>query len=233
MKKLAEDWFEMIHYDYLGHAGNLTYPYISVFSGDYFNTTVKRTVGETIMIEDLWLPYYCCTTDISDLNSRQHNNGWLWRYVRASMTYSSVLPPICDPRDGHLLVDGCYSENVPGKAMKKSGVKYLLAMDIATMDERNLTNYGDTLSGTWTWFDKIKPFGKQKLKIPDSIEIQLRLAFCSHYRNLEELQNDPDFEYLCPDLGKFTSSDFGNFKDIYELGYNHATTYLAGMRKLK
>ena len=26
---------------------------------------------------------------------------------------------------------------------------------------------------------------------------------------------------------------FGNFKDIYELGYNHATTYLAGMRKLK
>ena len=65
-------------------------------------------LGETIMIEDLWLPYYCCTTDISDLNSRQHNNGWLWRYVRASMTYSSVLPPICDPRDGHLLVDGCY-----------------------------------------------------------------------------------------------------------------------------
>ena len=94
--------------------------------------------------------------------------------------------------------------------MKKSGVKYLLAMDIATMDERNLTNYGDTLSGTWTWFDKIKPFGKQKLKIPDSIEIQLRLAFCSHYRNLEELQNDPDFEYLCPDLGKFTSSDVSN-----------------------
>ena len=106
--------------------------------------------------------------------------------------------------------------------MKKSGVKYLLAMDIATMDERNLTNYGDTLSGTWTWFDKIKPFGKQKLKIPDSIEIQLRLAFCSHYRNLEELQNDPDFEYLCPDLGKFTSSDVSYFfsnKTISETKY--------------
>ena len=134
--------------------------------------------------------------------------------------YSLVFPPICDPRNGHL-VDARYcavyyctyfdfSENVPGRAMKKSGVKYLLALDIATMDERNLTNYGDTLSGTWTWFDKIKPFGKQKLKIPDRIEIQLRLAFCSHYRNLEELQNDPDFEYLCPDLGKFTSSDVSN-----------------------
>ena len=46
MKTLAKEWFEMIHYDYLGHLGNLTYPYISIFSGDYFNTTVKRTLGE-------------------------------------------------------------------------------------------------------------------------------------------------------------------------------------------
>jgi predicted acylesterase/phospholipase RssA len=53
MKKLAEDWFEMIHYDYLGHAGNLTYPYISLFSGDYFNTTVKRTVGKLCLFKNL------------------------------------------------------------------------------------------------------------------------------------------------------------------------------------
>ena len=91
--------------------------------------------------------------------------------------------------------------------MKKSGVKYLLALDIASMDDRNLTNFGDSLSGTWAWFDRKKSFGKQNLKIPDQTEIQLCLAFCLHYRNLEELQNDPDFEYLCPDLGSFTSSD--------------------------
>ena len=48
-----------------------------------------------------------------------------------------------------------FSENVPGKAEKKSGIKYLLAMGIATMDKRNLTNYGDTLSGTWTIICKI------------------------------------------------------------------------------
>ena len=50
MKKLAEEWFEMIHYDYLGHASNLTYPYISVFTGDYFNTTVKRTLGKFVQL---------------------------------------------------------------------------------------------------------------------------------------------------------------------------------------
>ena len=38
-----------------------------MFTGDYFNDTVKKIIGEHIMIEDLWIPYFCCTTDISSL----------------------------------------------------------------------------------------------------------------------------------------------------------------------
>lgn len=30
------------------------------------------------------------------------------------MTIAGVFPPVCDPLDGHLLVDGCYVNNVPG-----------------------------------------------------------------------------------------------------------------------
>lgn len=40
--------------------------------------------------------------------------GCLWRYVRASMSIAGVFPPMCDYKDGHLLVDGCYVNNVPG-----------------------------------------------------------------------------------------------------------------------
>lgn len=43
-------------------------------------------------------------------------SGVLWRYVRASMTIAMLLPPMPDPLDGHLLVDGCYINNVPGMA---------------------------------------------------------------------------------------------------------------------
>ncbi len=41
-------------------------------------------------------------------------SGSVWRYVRASMSIAVYLPPICDPKDGHLLVDGAYVNNVPG-----------------------------------------------------------------------------------------------------------------------
>lgn len=41
--------------------------------------------------------------------------GCVWRYVRASASYTPYLPPLCDPKDGNLLVDGCYVNNVPGQ----------------------------------------------------------------------------------------------------------------------
>ncbi|KAK2087221.1 hypothetical protein P7K49_033128 [Saguinus oedipus] len=47
--------------------------------------------------------------------------GCVWRYVRASASYCPYLPPLCDPKDGHLLVDGCYVNNVPGQRVYRAG----------------------------------------------------------------------------------------------------------------
>jgi len=41
--------------------------------------------------------------------------GSLWRYVRSSMSLSGYMPPLCDPIDGHHLLDGGYVNNLPGK----------------------------------------------------------------------------------------------------------------------
>ena len=43
--------------------------------------------------------------------------GSLWRYVRASMSLAGYLPPLCDPVDGHLLLDGGYVNNLPGMTL--------------------------------------------------------------------------------------------------------------------
>ena len=53
--------------------------------------------------------------DLSVSQERLHQNGTLWRYVRASMTLAGFLPPLCDvdPKDDavHYLVDGGYVNN--------------------------------------------------------------------------------------------------------------------------
>ena len=33
----------------------------------------------------------------------------------------------------------------------------------------------------------------------------MRLAFCSHYKNLEELKSNPNYEYIQPPIGNYDS----------------------------
>ena len=44
------------------------------------------------------------------------NIGCLYWFLR-----SGYLPPLCDPKDGHLLLDGGYVNNVPADVMKDLG----------------------------------------------------------------------------------------------------------------
>ncbi|GBG30445.1 Lysophospholipase NTE1 [Hondaea fermentalgiana] len=74
---------------------DLTLPVVSWFTGGNFNRGIIQFLGAT-RIEDLWLPYFCMTTDLTDSNEIAHRNGSLWRYVRASMTLVNFMPPVCD-----------------------------------------------------------------------------------------------------------------------------------------
>lgn len=53
---------------------DLTYPITSMFSGRDFNQTIRGTFGD-IYIEDLWIPYFTLTTDITSSCARVHTHG--------------------------------------------------------------------------------------------------------------------------------------------------------------
>lgn len=174
-------------------------------------------------MQDLWIPYFNITTDISASAMRVHTDGglaftasrpsgrpvilnlplsWkrelnllcspgsLWRYVRASMSLSGYLPPLCDPKDGHLLMDGGYINNLPGllrlrhrhtpvfvppphaplppaDVARSMGAKVVIAIDVGSRDETNLTNYGDSLSGWWLLWKRLNPLA-EKVKVAAS-----------------------------------------------------------------
>lgn len=53
---------------------DLTYPITSMFTGKGFNQSIIDTFGD-VYIEDLWIPYFTLTTDITASCSRVHTNG--------------------------------------------------------------------------------------------------------------------------------------------------------------
>ncbi|XP_041916115.1 patatin-like phospholipase domain-containing protein 7a isoform X3 [Alosa sapidissima] len=139
---------------------DLTYPITSMFSGAAFNSSISN-IFKGKQIEDLWIPYFNITTDITNSTMRVHTDGSLWRYVRASMSLSGYLPPLCDPKDGHLLMDGGYINNLPADVARSMGAKVVIAIDVGSQDETNLTNYGDALSGWWLLWKRLNPLAEK------------------------------------------------------------------------
>ncbi|XP_061913043.1 patatin-like phospholipase domain-containing protein 7 isoform X2 [Entelurus aequoreus] len=201
---------------------DLTYPVTSMFSGAAFNSSISN-VFKSKQIEDLWIPYFNITADISASAMRVHTDGSLWRYVRASMSLSGYLPPLCDPKDGHLLMDGGYINNLPADVARSMGAKVVIAIDVGSRDETNLTNYGDSLSGWWLLWKRLNPLA-EKVKVLNMAEIQTRLAYVCCVRHLDTVKNSDYCEYIRPPIDRYRTLEFGKFDEIAEVGYQHGKT---------
>ncbi|EUB61173.1 Neuropathy target esterase sws [Echinococcus granulosus] len=286
---------------------DITYPTVSLFSGYEFNSHIE-SIFKDRQIEDLWVPYFCVTTDISNCKMRVHTSGWLWRYVRSSMTYPLLLPPLCDPSDGHYLIDGVfvnilpgspllhaavsqsehfsffpsplirfipaatsiypsmhpqmqsgslwryvrasmslsgympplcdpvdgsylldggYVNNVPADVMVSFGAKTVYAVDVGSVYDTNLTNYGDWLSGWWLIYQRFFRWWGPPIRVPNFTEIQSRLAYISCIRQLEEVKASGICHYLRPPIDRFMTLQFAAFEEIMSVGYKYAKETLA------
>nr|XP_015222206.1 PREDICTED: patatin-like phospholipase domain-containing protein 7 [Lepisosteus oculatus] len=191
---------------------DLTYPVTSMFTGAAFNSGIY-SVFKDKQIEDLWIPYFNITTDITASAMRIHTDGSLWRYVRASMSLSGYLPPLCDPKDGHLLMDGGYINNLPADVARSLGAKVVIAIDVGSQDETHLTNYGDSLSGWWLLWKRWNPLA-ERVKVLNMAEIQTRLAYVCCVRQLESVKNSDYCEYIRPPINRYGTLEFGKFDEI-------------------
>ncbi|CAL7947846.1 unnamed protein product [Xylocopa violacea] len=180
-KKMTQWWRQIM---------DLTYPVTSMFSGKDFNNTIQATFGDTY-IEDLWLPYFTITTDITDSCMRTHTHA---------------------------------------DEMLRQGAHHILAIDVGSQDDTDLTNYGDSLSGWWLLWKRWNPFATP-VKVPNLPDIQSRLAYVSCVRQLEEVKNSDYCEYIRPPIDKYKTLQFANFDEIKDVGYQHGKSYFEGQIK--
>lgn len=100
---------------------------------------------------------------------------------------------------------------------RSMGAKTVIAIDVGSQDETDLSTYGDSLSGWWLLWKRLNPWA-DKIKVPDMAEIQSRLAYVSCVRQLEVVKSSSYCEYLRPPIDCFKTMDFGKFDQIYVSG---------------
>lgn len=206
---------------------DLTYPVTSYITGYEFNRGLWKIFGST-EIEDFWIRYFCNTTNITNSTMDIHESGYLWRFIRASMSLAGLLPPIT--YNGCMLLDGGYLDNLPVMEMKKKGAKYIVAVDVGSVDDKIPMDYGDTLSGFWVLLNRWNPFSKHP-NVPNMMDIQLRLAYVSSVNALQLAKKIPGVIYLRPPIDNFATLDFAKFDEIYHVGLAYADSLFTKWRK--
>ncbi|OAF69797.1 hypothetical protein A3Q56_02456 [Intoshia linei] len=221
MYLLLQEWFlvgSKLWYKII----DLTYPIVSLFTGHVFNWSLRK-IFHSKRIEDLWIPFFCVSTDLTSSKIRIHRQGPLWQYVRASMTLSGYLPPLCDPSDGHMLVDGGYVNILPVDIMRTYGMRKIIAVDVGAEHDTDFTDYGSELSGWWLLFKRLfSGIVGKKVKILGMAEIQTRLTYVCCVQSLCNIKEMPDCLYLRPPIQKFGTLQFSLMDAITDIGYDYA-----------
>ncbi|KAJ5577562.1 Lysophospholipase nte1 [Penicillium hispanicum] len=205
---------------------DLTYPTVSYTTGHEFNRGIFKTFGDS-QIEDFWLEFYCNTTNISRSRAEYHSSGYVWRYVRASMSLAGLIPPICD--EGSMLLDGGYIDNLTVAHMKSLGAHVIFAVDVGSIDDNTPQGYGDSLSGFWSVLNRWNPFSSCP-NPPTLSEIQARLAYVSSIENLERAKTTSGCLYMRPPIDPYGTLDFGKFDEIYQVGYAYGKEFLGRLK---
>ena len=206
---------------------DLTYPSASYTTGHEFNRGIFKTFGNSQM-EDFWLDFYCNTTNISKSRAEYHNSGYVWRYVRASMSLAGLFPPLCD--EGSMLLDGGYVDNLTVAHMKSLGADVIFAIDVGSLDDNLPQTFGDSLSGAWALLNRWNPFSGYP-NPPTLSEIQARLAYVSSVDALERAKTTPGCLYMRPPIDPYGTLDFGKFDEIYKVGYQYGKEFLRGLKE--
>jgi NTE family protein len=192
-----------------------TLPFVSLFGGRRVSSLLRSAFGE-LDIEDLVLPYYCVTANLTTANADTHTTGRLWRWLRASVSLPGVLPPFNDA--GQVHVDGGVIDNLPVRVMRRQGRGLTIAVDIDTGGALSAGAGVEEPWSAWEFFSRLVWRRKETLPIPSIVRILLRSALVSSAAHAIEDRAAADL-LIVPPMEKIDLLDWTSFDKAIEVGY--------------
>lgn len=196
-----------------------TFPLISLVSGRKVSRLLRQEFGE-VHIEDLALPYFCVSANLTTGHSAIHRSGELWRWLRASVAIPGVLPPVFNK--GEVYVDGATINNLPVDVMRDLGRGPVIGVDVGA--ERVFTATGDEAEGPPFW--KIIRWLVGKEKHVNIFQVLWRAGMINSTANTAAVREHSDL-LLQPPLGNLDLLNWQAFDRTVEAGYRYASEKLA------
>ena len=198
-----------------------TLPLVSLVAGRKVTRLLRQEFGE-VTIEDLLLPFYAVSANLTTGRGAVHRRGALWRWLRASVAIPGVLPPVFDRGDVH--VDGGAMNNLPVDVMRELNRGVVVAIDVGSDSTFSADVEDVDLPPLWmllSWFRRHK-------RRPSILQILVRAGMVNSNAATALGREHTDL-LLTPPLADVDLLNWKAFDRAISVGYRHAQERLAAL----
>jgi predicted acylesterase/phospholipase RssA len=204
------------------HFVDYTFPMVSFFSSHKISALLQKIYGD-VNIEDLWRPFFCVSSNLTQAKPMIHRRGPLWKYVRATIALPAIFTPVSDA--GELLVDGAVMNNIPidiMRTMSEGGPVIAVSVSVGR-DPGADYEFGTYVSG---WQVLGRRLRRQPVKVP-SIFGSLMRSMELHEVHARRTKLALADLLIAPPIAEFSILQFDAWERIIDAGYQSATEAIA------
>jgi NTE family protein len=173
-------------------------------------------------IADLWLPFFCVSSNLTTGGYQLHRRGSLVRAVRASISLPGILPPVT--HDTSVLVDGAVVKNFPVDIMRAQQIGPIVGVDVS----RGRSIDADDVKlppSLWNWFAS----GDWR-RGPPIVSLLMRAATVHSAAEIAASRQATDLLIL-PDVDAIEIRNWKAFEPAVETGYRAASEALEKLHR--
>jgi predicted acylesterase/phospholipase RssA/CRP-like cAMP-binding protein len=204
-----------------------TVPVVALLKTEKIAQSAKMAFGDTL-IEDLWLPYFAVSANLTTATPCIHESGPTWLATRASGSLPGIAVPVVQNRE--LLVDGGIVDNLPvGIMHDRCGGGPVIAVDVSPAEDLRMTR--DAFPSQWALLgERIRPGARSK-ELPSIADILMRTTLLASAAQRERSWREADL-VLNPPIEAFGMLAFEQLDTLVEIGYQHAMSKAEQIRAL-
>lgn len=195
-----------------------TLPLVSLLKGEKASTSIRERF-EGWAIEDLWLPYFCISTNLTQGRMQIHRRGDVTTALRASVAIPGAFPPV--PHGDDLLVDGGVTNNLPADVMRRLyPTSTVLAISVApVLGPKAKADFGLSVSGWQAMKSKV---GRGP-RYPGVVAVLMRSMITGSMDRRDAVVANGDADLLLDlDMRGVGLLDFERVREVAAKGYDAA-----------
>lgn len=199
---------------------DIAFPLLALTHGRKVNHRLAEHFGD-VEIPDLWLPFYCISSNLTQGTYELHTRGVLREALRASIALPGVMPP--STLADEVLVDGAVMKNFPADIMRSIQRGPVVGVDVTR--GRSISKEDISIPPLLKWV-----LSGEWRKGPPIVALLMRSATLSTNREVMAARDATDVLIL-PEVDHIDIRDWKAFEEGVASGYRATRAALAPLQR--